>query len=121
MTPEGRVKKQVNAILDQYQPYLYKLMVVPGGYGETTLDYICCFRGLFFSIETKRPGKEPTNRQQQIRAMMERAGGKVFKINGERDLAEFKLWMEKVSCLPNQHPPLDQPPTQFSSAPHIKL
>lgn len=107
MTPEGRVKKRISELLRSYS-HVYILMVVPGGYGDTTLDYICCFRGLFFSIEAKRPGKEPTNRQQQIRATMERAGGKVFKIDGDAGLAELKEWMDRVSCLfPSSSPTPD--------------
>ncbi len=99
MTPEGRVKRRISELLGSYSP-IYKLMVVPGGYGETTLDYIYCYRSLFFSIEAKRPGKEPTNRQKQIRATMERAGGKVFKIDGEQGLTELKQWMDAATCLP---------------------
>ena len=99
MTPEGRVKRRITELLNSYTP-IYKLMVVPGGYGETTLDYIYCYRSLFFSIEAKRPGKEPTLRQQQIRACMERAGAKVFKVNSDADIAVLKQWMDAASCLP---------------------
>lgn len=40
-------------------------MPVPSGYGVPTLDFIGCYKGFFFAIETKAPGKEPTPRQRK--------------------------------------------------------
>jgi hypothetical protein len=89
-TPEGRVKRKVSELLKETEELWYD-MPVPGGFGKSTLDYIGCHRGRFFSIETKAPGKKPTPRQKQIISIMERAGAKVFVIDG--DLTELKDWL----------------------------
>jgi hypothetical protein len=89
MTPEGKVKKLVSSYLRQV-PGLWYTMPVPSGYGESTLDYMGCYEGRFFAIETKKPGGKPTARQLQTIQAMERSGGKVFIIDG--DLTELKIW-----------------------------
>lgn len=66
-------------------------MPVPSGFGESTLDYIGCYRGKYFAIETKAPGKKPTDRQNMVIDKMRKAGGKVFVIDG--DLTELKQWI----------------------------
>lgn len=79
-TPEGKVKALVNRVLSRYK--LYKYMPVPGGFGESTLDYLVCFKGRFVAIETKAPGKKPTDRQKYVMAQMQRAGAAVFVVDG---------------------------------------
>lgn len=93
MTPEGKVKQKVSALLKAI-PGLYYWMPVPSGYGDVTLDYVGCFRGHFFAIETKAPGKKPTLRQGQTIAAMQRGGAAVFVIDG--DLTELTEWLENV-------------------------
>lgn len=93
-TPEGKVKRKVSAILAEFASTTYYTMPVPGGYGESTLDYVGCNLGRFFAIETKAPGKKPTDRQNAIATMMTRAGGKVFVIDGEpSQLEELRVWL----------------------------
>lgn len=91
MTPEGRVKKQITALLKQY-PHVFYDMPVPGGYGKSTLDYIGCARfgdaaygedmGLFFAIEAKAPGNVPTDQQKLLLGRIEQAGGVTFVVSG---------------------------------------
>jgi hypothetical protein len=90
-TPEGKVKRKVTELLKKY-PGLYYEMPVPGGYGKSGLDYIGCYKGRFFSVETKAPGKHPTDRQQQTIAAITRAGGAVFVIDG--DTTQLKEWLD---------------------------
>jgi hypothetical protein len=111
MTPEGRVKARITDILNEH-PGLYQLMVVPSGYGKTTLDYICCFRGLFFSIEAKRLDEEPTGRQKTIIRDMCKAQGVVFVIDGEWGYLKLKDWLADVAA---RYP--DQPTTPISKCP----
>ena len=94
MTPEGRVKKQVSELLRKY-PGLYFEMPVPGGYGKSGLDYVGCFNGRFFSIETKAPGKRPTARQNLTISAIRRSGGVVFVIDG--DCSSLKLWLDTTN------------------------
>lgn len=93
-TPEGKVKRRVSDLL-KATPGLYYWMPVPAGFGESTLDYVGCYRGLFFAIETKKPGGKPTSRQQQIIAAIERAGGKTFVIDG--DTTELEQWIRATT------------------------
>lgn len=93
MTPEGKVKRKVSALL-MNTPGLFYDMPVPSGFGKSTLDYIGCYRGRFFSIETKKPGGVMTERQKQIAAQMRAAGGVVFVVDG--DLTELETWLESM-------------------------
>lgn len=70
-------------------------MPVPSGFGESTLDYIGCYRGKYFAVETKAPGKKPTDRQNMIIDRMRKAGGAVFIIDG--DLTELKHWIDTTT------------------------
>jgi len=89
-TPEGKVKAKVSKILQAAERTYYH-MPVPGGFGGTTLDYIGCHSGVFFAIETKKPGGKPTDRQNMIIEQMRAAGGKVFVIDG--DTTELEEWL----------------------------
>ena len=89
-TPEGKVKKKVSDYLKSVSG-LYYFMPVPSGYGESTLDYIGCYRGRFFAIETKKQNCKPTSRQLQIISAIKRAGGAVFIIDG--DITELTEWI----------------------------
>lgn len=91
-TPEGKVKRTVSSLL-RATPDLYYFMPVPSGYGESSLDYLGCYRGKFFAIETKAPGKKPTDRQNMMIARMKAAGAAVFVIDG--DTTELKEWLQK--------------------------
>jgi hypothetical protein len=91
-TPEGKTKKTISALLKSV-PGMYFFMPVPSGYGESTLDYLGCYRGRFFAVEAKAPGKKPTDRQNMMIERMRRAGGTVFVIDG--DIAELKHWIEQ--------------------------
>lgn len=92
-TPEGKVKRYVTNILKRADS-VYYFMPVQTGYGSPTLDYLGCSRGRSFAIETKAPGKKPTMRQEAIIKEMERAGMKVFVIDGEPAQYEgLRLWL----------------------------
>ncbi len=108
-TKEGKVKKAVREILDPYVEagLMYYNMPVPTGYGEPMLDFVGCFMGDFFAIETKAPGEKLTPRQEFTKERMEKAGAKVFVIgceitrfnahaseySGLRELREWLRWM----------------------------
>jgi hypothetical protein len=81
MTPEGKVKNKVKALLKKYDAYQH--WPVQTGYGAACLDCHGCYKGLYYAVETKAPGKRPTPRQVISIEDIENAGGKVFVI-GER-------------------------------------
>jgi Holliday junction resolvase len=52
LTPEGRVKKQLRAVLDELGVYYF--MPATGGYGRSGVpDIVGCARHQFFAIECK--------------------------------------------------------------------
>jgi hypothetical protein len=61
------------------------------GLGATTLDCLGCYKGKFFAIETKAPGKSLTPRQRIVVANMRRAGALVFIIDGTDDYGYDQL------------------------------
>jgi hypothetical protein len=99
MTPEGRVKAQVKKILAGYED-LWQHWAVQNGMGTPTLDCTGWYRGRAFAIETKAPGKEPTPRQIITIDKMEKAGGKVFVIDGEAGCEDLDLYLCRLkdSC-----------------------
>jgi hypothetical protein len=96
MTPEGKIKRGIKAVLDRYRPHVYTYMPVPGGYGRRTLDYIgfCC--GLGFAIEAKRIGGKPTSMQQTTISEIEQSGARVFVINSYDRIVELEQWITTV-------------------------
>lgn len=96
-TPEGRVKAAVKKVLSRYP--VHGCWPVPYGYGASQLDYVGCANGFYFTIETKAPGKKPTDRQMREIALTERAGGKAFVIDAVDDprLDTLDLWL-KTTC-----------------------
>jgi hypothetical protein len=96
MTPEGRTKAVVNAVLARYGEDVYWYMPVPGGYGRSALDYLGWATGLAFAIETKRPKGKLTPRQEVTIEHMKRAGARVFVIDGPDGLGELERWLTTV-------------------------
>ena len=82
MTPEGKVKDQLNKALKPFGLKLYKFMPVQTGYGRKTLDYLLCVNGQFIAIETKAPGKKMTQLQLETACQITAAGGMVFMVDG---------------------------------------
>ena len=63
-TPEGKVKKGVRQVLDGLGAYY--VMPVTGGYGKQGApDFLVCYQGKFFGIETKA-GKGKTTALQEL-------------------------------------------------------
>jgi hypothetical protein len=98
LTPEGKTKDKVKAILKRYDG-VYTYWPVPFGYGKATLDCLGCYRGRFFSIETKAAGKKPTLRQTEELKSIGRAMGKTFVIVGPDDPAmdELVQWLDELT------------------------
>ena len=93
-TPEARVKKAVDALLKKYGAYYHK--PVQNGLGAPSLDYIGCYHGLYYAVETKALGKKPTPRQEHTIAQIEASGGKVFVVVGVEGTAELAAWLADI-------------------------
>ncbi len=80
MTPEGKVKKQVKAILDYFGVYYF--FPATGGYGRSGVpDIVACYKGRFIGIEVKAGDNQPTALQQRELAMINKRGGIGVVIN----------------------------------------
>lgn len=99
MTPEGKIKAKVKAYLDSIGAYYF--MPVQVGYGKRTLDFLVCWRGEFWAIETKAPGKKLSAFQERIRKEINAARGPVFTIASADDLEGFKVWYAAHSSRPH--------------------
>lgn len=99
-TPESRVKSKVKELLAKYT--IYGNWPVPGGYGTPMLDFVGCYRGWFFAIETKAEGEVLTPRQEFVAEQIREAEGLVFIVTGlnhERDPDSWQGWTSLANWL----------------------
>lgn len=60
-TPEGKVKKQIKAVLDKYKPDVWYFMPRGSSYGRSGIpDFVCCICGSFVGIEAKAGRGHPS-------------------------------------------------------------
>lgn len=98
---EELVKQRVKVHLKKHGAYWH--MPVQKGYGAPALDFHVCHKGEYLGIETKRPGKHPTPRQNFIMEEIVAAGGKVLVIGSGYDAdsntfsgeAELEEWLAR--------------------------
>jgi hypothetical protein len=101
MTPEGRIKKAVDLVLEEREkaflsaPIIWWYKPVQQGFGKRALDYVGCIRGRFFAIETKAPGEELTRLQKLTAFSMCMAGGAVWIISEIETVKIFQRWLER--------------------------
>ena len=91
MTPEGRIKVRIDALLKLHNAYYLK--PVQNGMGAPALDYHGIHMGRGFVIEAKAPGKEPTERQARTMRSVMKAGGQVFFVDGDAQLKHLADWL----------------------------
>ena len=88
MTPEGKVKKSVRQVLDRLGAYY--VMPVTGGYGrQGAPDFLVCYQGKFFGIETKA-GKGKTTALQDLNLSNIRSAGGVALVVYEDDVKNLE-------------------------------
>jgi hypothetical protein len=88
-TPEGKVKAAVKKFLTSIGAWY--CMPATGGYGMSGVpDFIVCWRGAFFAIETKAPGKKWNVSELQHRqiAGIHQAGGRAVVVDDVSQLVE---------------------------------
>lgn len=89
MTPEGRVKRKVDAVLRGYAG-CYIIKPATGGYGSSGVpDYVVLLSGHFLGIECKSGGNEPTQLQIKNLYDIAKAGGYSFVVN-EDNINQFE-------------------------------
>lgn len=90
LTPEGRVKKDVKALLTSMGIHYY--MPMQTGYGVVGIpDFICCWNGRYLAVETKAPGKlkNTTANQDRVISEIRRAKGLAIVVDSADMLREF--------------------------------
>lgn len=94
-TAEGWEKRDVDAFLKQLGPErCWAFKPYMAGYGKSgTPDYCLCLLGAFWSLEIKRPGKEPTAIQQRRLDEVRKAGGKAVAGTAEVVIAAMREWL----------------------------
>lgn len=104
------MKAQVRKALALYEPYIWTYWPVPTGFGKSPLDVIGCYRGYFFTVETKAAGKKPTLRQAEEINGVGNAMGKSFVIIGEDSpvLEELRSWLNLLYLAVPNDPHLTQ-------------
>ena len=86
-TPEGRVKDAVKKYLKSIGAYYY--MPVSNGMGRVGApDFMVCWRGKFYGVETKAPGKltNTTPNQERELSGIAAAGGVAVVIDDVEQL-----------------------------------
>ena len=109
MTPEGKVKKLVAALLAEFNIINAKdagrelqsdgWYFCPGqnGYGVKGIpDFVGHYLGRFFAIETKAPDKTPTGFQELQIAEIRRSKGAVFVVDGPEGVEEVRKFFLEV-------------------------
>lgn len=117
MTPEGRVKKDVKSLLAELGVHPFvdvaqgKFPAAVGTYympvaGPMSVhgvhDFVGCYHGLFWSIETKAPEnkEDATVHQEMFRLAVSSCGG--FSAVGVRSASDaaalFRLMDERLRC-----------------------
>jgi hypothetical protein len=81
VTPEGRVKAAVRKFLKSKGAWFYMRSGIP--------DFICCWEGKFYAIETKAPGKRSDATPNQLREIdgIKLAGGVALIVDDVSQLA----------------------------------
>ena len=91
-TPEGKVKKKVKEVLKELGAYY--VMPVTGGYGNSGVpDFVVCYRGVFFGIETKAKGGKVTALQQKNLDEIAKAGG-IDLVITEGNIGTLKAFLQ---------------------------
>ncbi len=100
MTPEGKVKKQVKAILDKHKPYVWYFMPVSRGMGRSGIpDIIACIQGQFVGIEVKAATGRLKGVQKLELTAIESAGG-IAMVVDPSNIEQFKLFVELAAAHP---------------------
>lgn len=80
-TPEGKLKTTVKAFLKTLDE-IWFFMPVPMGYGIRGIpDFIICWRGRFFAIETKAYNLKSAPWQELVHKAIRAAGGVCERVN----------------------------------------
>jgi len=82
MTPEKKVRKKVEQLLELRGAYYFAPM--SGGFTKAGVpDLVCCYKNKFIGIECKAGKNQPTELQKRELTRIQKAGGFGIVINEE--------------------------------------
>ena len=80
------------------QPNGWYYMPVQSGMGTSKIaDFIGHYKGFFWAIETKAPGKKCTGLQEWIGQRIIESGAVWFVVDGEESFQKFKAWVNNTA------------------------
>ena len=94
MTPEGKVKEAVKKVMRKHGVWYF--MPMQNGFGVVGIpDFICCIDGLFFTVETKAPGKRDNTTPIQQRVMREilENGGYAIVVDDAKQVEDYIIFL----------------------------
>lgn len=91
MTPEGKTKAKIKAMLKKYN--VYYAMPMGTGFGNSGVpDFLCCMNGFFLGIEAKAGKGKTTALQNKNLDSIVTAGGMALVVNEDSmEYLEAKL------------------------------
>ena len=94
MTPEGKVKKKVAAVLKEFGAYYF--YPATGGYGKSGVpDIVGCYQGAFFGIECKAGNARATALQHNNLDAISKQGGLSLIVN-EANVDEVRTCLTRI-------------------------
>ena len=97
MTPEGKVKRKITATLKQRG--VWWTTPAQRGFSKPGVpDYLCLYRGVFFSIEAKAGKNKPTKLQVKEMESIRDNGGYTLVIN-EENLDQVSQFINSVDAI----------------------
>jgi len=92
-TPEAKEKDRIRAYLKAIGAF--RVSPVTMGWGQQTIDEFACIDGIFWGIEVKQPGKEPTKRQFWTLNQIKAAGGMTTWGHADRVILDIEKWRKQ--------------------------
>ena len=96
MTTEGKVKEAVKKVMRKHGVWYF--MPMQNGFGVVGIpDFICCIDGLFFTVETKAPGKRDNTTPNQQRVMREilEHGGYAIVVDDAKQVEDYIIFLRR--------------------------
>lgn|SRR6185312_8904171 len=104
MTPEGKVKKELDAYLGSLGADCWYFKPMNFGYGRNGIpDYIICYKGFFLAPETKKAGGKSQPWQEKEQERIRIAGGFSDRVTS---VEEVKIW---IACIDDMADKLNAP------------
>ena len=95
-TPEGYEKDDICKYLDSIGAWYCKPFMA--GYGKRGVpDIIACVNGVFWGIEVKREGKDPTMIQHRRMEEIWQAGGRATAGTADKVIRRISAWLNNAN------------------------